>query len=295
MTDTTETADEIRRLTAELERAREDLAFMGRNTLPELRREAEYQQEGKRRWRGRAKKAEARVAELAAASAVVPAADRAALRDRIAAAIWERQNPGRRWADCEHPWGADAEEDADAVLSVLPAPADRAAEEHGALKRAHVALAERAGRDQAALARVRRLHDALDAETDLTSPEQEITRGAAARKIAAALDGWTDPAEVRRLAVESAAVDWVAAETPQPGVQCSAVALKRPHGPHRWEPQPGMTPVRCPGTCRCAHPDDEHSVYGCADGCPCEYLPARRPAVEAQPGKDTETQQPKEA
>lgn len=51
-------------------------------------------------------------------------ADRAALRDRIAAAIWERQNPGRRWADCEYRWRADAEADADAVLTVLP---DRAA------------------------------------------------------------------------------------------------------------------------------------------------------------------------
>jgi len=48
------------------------------------------------------------------------------LRDRIAAAIWERQNPGRRWADCEYRWRADAEADADAVLSVLPASADRA-------------------------------------------------------------------------------------------------------------------------------------------------------------------------
>ncbi|MGW5130382.1 hypothetical protein [Streptomyces sp. NPDC004135] len=56
-----------------------------------------------------------------------PASDRAALRDRIAAAIWERQNPGRHWADCEHPWGADAEEDADAVLAVLPPPVSRAA------------------------------------------------------------------------------------------------------------------------------------------------------------------------
>jgi hypothetical protein len=55
-----------------------------------------------------------------------PATDRAALRDRIAAAIWERQNPGRRWVDCEHRWRADAEEDADAVLAVLP-PTDRAA------------------------------------------------------------------------------------------------------------------------------------------------------------------------
>ncbi|MFR9794279.1 hypothetical protein ACL07V_37595 [Streptomyces sp. MB22_4] len=49
------------------------------------------------------------------------------LRDRIAAAIWERQNPGRRYADCEYRWRADAEADADAVLSVLPAPDQRAA------------------------------------------------------------------------------------------------------------------------------------------------------------------------
>ena len=44
---------------------------------------------------------------------------RTGLRDQIAAAIWERQNPGRRYADCEHPWQADAEADADAVLTVL--------------------------------------------------------------------------------------------------------------------------------------------------------------------------------
>lgn len=52
---------------------------------------------------------------------------RPALRDRIAAAIWERQNPGRRWADCEFRWRADAEADADAVLAALPAPVDRVA------------------------------------------------------------------------------------------------------------------------------------------------------------------------
>jgi hypothetical protein len=44
---------------------------------------------------------------------------RAGLRDEIAEAIWERQNPGRRYADCEHPWQADAEADADSVLPVL--------------------------------------------------------------------------------------------------------------------------------------------------------------------------------
>jgi hypothetical protein len=45
----------------------------------------------------------------------------------------------------------------------------------------------------ATLERIRRLHDALEAETDLVSPDDEITRGAAARHIAAALDGWTSP------------------------------------------------------------------------------------------------------
>lgn len=65
-----------------------------------------------------------------------------------------------------------------------------------ALMQAHTALAAQAGRDQAALARVRRLHDALAAETDLTSPDDEITRGASAKQIAAALDGWSPPAAV---------------------------------------------------------------------------------------------------
>jgi hypothetical protein len=54
-----------------------------------------------------------------------PAADRATpsrraeLRDEIAAAIWERQNPGRRYADCDYRWRADAEADAAAIMPVL--------------------------------------------------------------------------------------------------------------------------------------------------------------------------------
>jgi hypothetical protein len=40
------------------------------------------------------------------------------LREQYAAAIWERQNPGRQWADCEYRWRADAEADADAVMAV---------------------------------------------------------------------------------------------------------------------------------------------------------------------------------
>lgn len=58
------------------------------------------------------------------------------------------------------------------------------------LKRAHVALAEQAGRDQAAVFRVRQLHDSLAEDTDLHGPEDLITRGSATRRIATALDGW---------------------------------------------------------------------------------------------------------
>lgn len=54
-------------------------------------------------------------------------ADHAGLRDRIAKAIWERQNPGLYWATCEYRWKVDAEADADAVVAVLPAPTDQAA------------------------------------------------------------------------------------------------------------------------------------------------------------------------
>ena len=83
--------------------------------------------------------------ELLRRAAAVPVAgagqatDQTALRDRIAGAIWERQNPGRRWEDCEYRWRADAEEDAEAVLAVLPAPTDtdavRAATLHEAADR----------------------------------------------------------------------------------------------------------------------------------------------------------------
>lgn len=50
------------------------------------------------------------------------------LHQRVAAAVWERQNPGRRWADCEYRWRADAEEDAAAALTALKPELDRLAE-----------------------------------------------------------------------------------------------------------------------------------------------------------------------
>jgi hypothetical protein len=64
----------------------------------------------------------------AAVSAVVPVADRAALRDRIAETLADAD--GWRWAPgfrSQSPTWQDYLRRADAVLSVLPAPADRAA------------------------------------------------------------------------------------------------------------------------------------------------------------------------
>jgi hypothetical protein len=87
--------------------------------------------------------------------------DQTALRDRIAAAIWERQNPGRRWADCEYRWRADAEADADAVLAVLPAPTDRAGDEVDHAQYEQWLKAAESARDEARLqlARVRAERD----------------------------------------------------------------------------------------------------------------------------------------
>lgn len=66
-----------------------------------------------------------------------------------------------------------------------------------ALAREHAAslLRDDFGKAVDALARVRRLHDALAGEDLLNSPDDKTTRGGVAKKIAAALDGWTSPAD----------------------------------------------------------------------------------------------------
>jgi hypothetical protein len=53
-------------------------------------------------------------------------------------------------------------------------------------------------RNPGALDRIRSLHDSLAAETDLSGPDDLITKGSAARRIATALDGWTAPERPRR-------------------------------------------------------------------------------------------------
>lgn len=114
-----------------------------------------------------------------------------------------------------------------AVVSAAALSTDQAAPELASLavnaanalrdeKRHYEIACEEIARLRATINRVRQLHDALDAEDELTSPDGEITRGRAARKIAAALDGWTDPAELRRLAGEARATNTQADEAHPP-------------------------------------------------------------------------------
>lgn len=59
-----ELAAEIDRLRVELDNYKDHLGHLERHTLPQLRREIQHHQDGKKRWRDRAEKAEARVVEL---------------------------------------------------------------------------------------------------------------------------------------------------------------------------------------------------------------------------------------
>ncbi|MDX3725254.1 hypothetical protein [Streptomyces caniscabiei] len=196
-----------------------------------------------------------------AAPAVVPAADRAALRDRIADALYVHDHPGwrvpLREADVEPVY----QERAAAILSVLPAPADRAA-----------VLEEAADK----LAEFIALH------------------GPTSRTVA----GWTGAeAFLRRMAVESAAVDRVAAETEaHPAEHTWAAEL---HDPLADEWVPG---TRYTDRDRAVNALTHAKRLGPTwkDGTPTERRLVRAtttytveepdgPAVEAQPGKDTET------
>lgn len=80
------------------------------------------------------------------------------------------------------------------------------------------AMAAEIRRLRAQVARVKRLHDNLAAETDLTSPDDPITRSAAAKRIATALDGW-NPTGAPQCDVEFAG-----------GGRCAKPAGHRPPG-----------------------------------------------------------------
>jgi hypothetical protein len=189
-------------------------------------------------------------------------ADRAALRDRVRRAVCEAE--GFAWdSDMLEP--DEYGEVADAVLAVLPAPADRAA-----------VLTEAADK----LAEFIALH------------------GPTSRTVA----GWTGAeAFLRRLAVESAVVDRVAAETPPAETEAhpptttwkvesprrdqwaswGATYDERDWAQERYESATANAPAR---PFRLVRATTTYTVEA-----------EHTPAVEAQPGKDTETPQPKEA
>lgn len=78
---------ELAAVRKELDRRTEDVAFLERATLPELRRTIEHHKDGKQRWRDRAEKAEERL------SAVLDLCD----REQRKAMGWENPVPVPEW------------------------------------------------------------------------------------------------------------------------------------------------------------------------------------------------------
>ncbi|MEU8469550.1 hypothetical protein AB0F30_16780 [Streptomyces sp. NPDC029006] len=120
---------EVHRLRAELDRRTEDLAFLERTTLPELRRSIEHHKDGKQRWRDRAEKAEARVWELERPAVEKQRNEiRQSFTELIAQAEQDRDHEGAFDVQCrlrerEEQW---TREDA----AVRPAPTARASTHH---------------------------------------------------------------------------------------------------------------------------------------------------------------------
>lgn len=126
------------------------------------------------------------------------------LREEYAAAIWERNNPGRRWADCEYRWRSDAEADADAVVAVRDRATqqlrDRLDSARASRKRwmngYQAAAEQRAGwirrveQAEATIARVRAECDRIEAavRANPTNPDFDGAYLAAIGHIRAALD-----------------------------------------------------------------------------------------------------------
>jgi hypothetical protein len=153
--------------------------------------------------------------------------DRAALRQRIAEALGreDAHNAGYDHGFVSQ-YGVDAETDGfiDAVLAVLPEPADRAAE---------CPQCGNTGACNGGPCPLRRL--AAEAPTT-TQPKAQAAETPSMRLAQASMNAMAD-----------------------------AITGARQDGAHPWP-------------CTCDHPADAHSVYGCEDGCACEWMPkgARR-------------------
>jgi hypothetical protein len=226
-----------------------------------------------------------------ASAAVVPAADRAALRDRIAEAVQR----------CAEEGNVRYQHIADAVLSVLPAPADRAAEELAAV-RPQTLTALAAHVDARAVAILR-----PDSET---YAEWQIVAGLLRRLAAVPVVGVaadTTPAETdRRETVE------FLTQTQQPddswefssgatrvleaaGSLLASLRRRMPEFEHRLAQRTTTVVVQPLADCPACEAGIEHDVHcptpeshnaGC--GCPTDQP---GPVVPAQPGDDTKTRE----
>ncbi|MEO3978810.1 hypothetical protein [Streptomyces sp. CAU 1734] len=102
----------------------------------------------------------------------------------------------------------------------------------------------------AAMVAGRELDAALN-HADLSSrfPDPDLRQAVIAEALAIA----------RRLMARGAHPDAAGGQQPATSsaqqVPCSTATLRRTHAPHDWQPQPGMTPVHCPGTTE-ATPDE---------------------------------------
>lgn len=220
-----------------------------------------------------------------AASPVPPPADQTALRDRIAAALYERERPPRdpAWADAYAMDREVFEAMADAVLAALPEPIDRTAV---LLEAAGLIEAEQAREEATEWAQ----YGELDHETEVgggyVRETAALLRRMAAEEQAAetqdslpawlyqrfmpdgvgweSLDAddrsyWDHQARAVRRAVtrggfKAAIAQPAVGEQPEtqetPVLPCNWAHTRTDHTPHRWEPQPGMDPVHCPGYSR---------------------------------------------
>jgi hypothetical protein len=173
-------------------------------------------------------------ASRAAAAPSAPA-DRAALRDLAANALADAE--GWQWAPgydkAQSPTYQHYLRQADAVLAVLPEPADRAA----ILREAADAAAEKHRRNPwttaaDVIADVRRM--AGEAQQPETQAAADCPYG----------EGPGNGSGC----VKPAGHDGDHVVTPGVTVvPCSRAVLQQPHIPHSWWPQPGMPYVQCPG------------------------------------------------
>lgn len=239
------------------------------------------------------------------------AADQTALRDRIADALarldaekWGVEIPAK-----DHPFWQMYPTQADAVLAVLPEPADRAA----VLREAAEALGRmdydtdshdygydtyrdawnggvmdgadllRRLADEAAVVPPPALTEEgrLRAQVEVLQQDAERDRGLAKVGARCMREGHQGLIEQGRLVLEgwrfalSTALD-LGTGAPWEAIHervkelCPAAAVS---GPCVAGEQQNETPEA--RRCVCPHPADEHSVYGCVDGCGCEWMPKR--------------------